>query len=93
LTIADEESWIEDQDKVAVLIASRNRRAQTLASLASLKMQSKWSICHVYRVDNGSTDGTAEAVLGEPGPRVNVVRGNGKHYWISRLNRRKTGSS
>jgi GT2 family glycosyltransferase len=67
--------------KVAVLITVHNRREKTLRSLRSLMAQ--WPEQHSVRVvlvDDGSTDGTAKAVMGEF-PELHVVRANGDLFW------------
>ena len=67
--------------KVAVLITAHNRREKTLSALRSLMAQ--WPEQHsasVVLVDDGSTDGTADAVKDEF-PEVHVVRANGDLFW------------
>ena len=70
--------------KVAVLLTCHNRKAKTIECLKSLfkaiqfsKADSSFS---VYLVDDGSTDGTAEAVLSNF-PEVNVINGSGNLFW------------
>lgn len=67
--------------KIAVLITVHNRREKTLSALRSLMAQ--WPDQHAVRVvlvDDGSTDGTAEAVTDEF-PEVHVVPANGDLFW------------
>ena len=67
---------------IATLAAAHNRRAKTLRALSSLHAQS-WpsdaEVLHVL-VDDGSTDGTTEAVR-HAFPDVQIVRGDGTLYW------------
>jgi glycosyltransferase involved in cell wall biosynthesis len=67
---------------IAVLITSHNRREKTLTCLASLLGQSlpgDVSI-RVFLVDDGSTDGTSEAVEARF-PEVVLIRASGTAYW------------
>ena len=66
---------------LAVLIASHNRKCQTLRCLSSLYVQSVSGVrLRVYLVDDGSTDGTSQAVR-ENYPEVTVIPGTGNLYW------------
>lgn len=68
--------------KIAALITCHNRRAQTLACLEALyqnALSQDYSL-HVILVDDGSTDGTGEAVR-ELYPSVEIIRGDGNLYW------------
>lgn len=67
---------------IAVLITCHNRREKTLVCLRALFAQSipKGLVLEVFLVDDGSTDGTGDAVRMQF-PRVNVLRGNGHLYW------------
>jgi len=68
--------------RIAVLMTCFNRRDKTLACLESLFGQclpERYTL-HVFLVDDGSTDGTAEAVLARF-PEVTVIRGDGNLYW------------
>lgn len=69
-------------EKMAVLMTCHNRRAKTLACLHSLFAQKLplHLILTVYLVDDGSVDGTSEAVLHEF-PQVRILKGNGSLYW------------
>lgn len=68
--------------RVAALITSFNRKELTLASLASLFQQEGISALElvVFLVDDGSKDGTGEAVR-KQFPRVRVIQGDGSLFW------------
>jgi GT2 family glycosyltransferase len=68
--------------KIAVLLACFNRKQKTLAFFDSLVNQhsfKKWSV-DIFLLDDGSTDGTADAVK-EKYPFVNVLTGTGNLFW------------
>ncbi len=72
--------------RVAVLIAARNRKEKTLSCLRNcgaqvdfLRAEGKYSF-EIYLTDDGSTDGTPEAVAAEF-PEVHIIRGDGTLYW------------
>lgn len=72
--------------RAAILLASYNRVRQTLACLQSLRQ------CHwpsgvsysVFLVDDGSTDGTPEAVA-QLYPEVVLLRGSGRLFWCNSM--------
>jgi GT2 family glycosyltransferase len=66
---------------IAVLLTVHDRRAKTLACLASLAAQEVPG-CRltVHLVDDGCTDGTAEAVRAAH-PGVRVIPGDGTLFW------------
>lgn len=68
--------------KLAVLLTVHNRKGKTLDCLerlfASLPVDG-WET-EVYMTDDGSTDGTREAV-GQRFPEVRIVDGDGNLYW------------
>lgn len=66
---------------LAVLIACHNRREVTLRCLRSLRAQDTRVPMQVFLVDDGSTDGTADAVRAQF-PEVHVVQGSGTLYWV-----------
>lgn len=68
--------------RIAVLMTSFNRREFTLRSLAALHgRQSAANITwRVFLVDDGSTDGTTDAVRAAF-PEVRVLQGDGSLYW------------
>ena len=65
--------------KIAVLMTCYNRRKTTLSCLAALEKQE----CNfdVYLVDDGSSDGTADAVNREY-PQVRILQGDGNLFWV-----------
>ncbi|MFN0306070.1 MAG: glycosyltransferase family 2 protein [Burkholderiales bacterium] len=68
--------------KIAVLMACFNRREKTLACLAALMANalSKDHSIHVILADDGSTDGTAAAVLARY-PDAQIISGDGSWFW------------
>lgn len=71
---------------VAVLLTVFNRRQKTLECLKScygqmdaFRADGRYSFS-VYMTDDGSTDGTSEAVA-ELFPDVHIIRGNGTLFW------------
>lgn len=71
-------------NRIAVLLTSHNRKAKTLTCLDSVIKASttrKTGIeLDVYLTDDGSTDGTAEAVK-KMFPEVKILYGSGNLYW------------
>ena len=67
---------------VAVLMACHNRRAKTLSCLQRLFAQALPPSVRlrVYFVDDGSTDGTAEAVE-VAFPEVTIIPADGTLFW------------
>jgi GT2 family glycosyltransferase len=68
--------------KIAVLLTCHNRKLKTLACLSAFFAQTlpeKVEVC-VYLVDDGSTDGTEEAVR-QTYPQVKVLQGDGNLFW------------
>lgn len=68
--------------RLAVLLACHNRRDITLECLRRLfENQAKLQIdMEVYLVDDGSTDGTGDAVRMDY-PSIHVIDGDGELYW------------
>jgi len=67
---------------IAVLMACHNRREKTLACLSALmanRLPAGESL-HVILADDGSTDGTSEAVRTQF-PRTEIIVGDGSWYW------------
>ena len=74
--------------RVAVLMACHNRREHTLACLRALRaaeIEARQS-CDVYLLDDGSSDGTVEAVANDF-PRVHLLRGDGSLFWNRGMHR------
>ncbi|MDM9580592.1 MULTISPECIES: glycosyltransferase family 2 protein [unclassified Nostoc] len=67
------------QANLAVIMTCHNRRNTTLACLNALYQQKKH--CDVYLTDDGSSDGTTEAVKAEY-PEVQILQGNGNLFWV-----------
>lgn len=70
-------------NSIAVLLTCHNRKDKTLACLSSLYKaidQVNGYVFDIYLVDDGSTDGTGEAVRNKF-PDVHVIKGNGNLYW------------
>lgn len=63
---------------IAVIITCYNRREKTLACLRSLN--NIMSSIDIYITDDGSTDGTSEAIKIEF-PHAKVIKGNGNLFW------------
>ena len=70
------------EPRLAVLLTSFNRKLKTLAALEGLFRQNciEELRVQVFLVDDGSTDGTTEAVKTQF-PQVRVIRGDGSLYW------------
>ncbi len=71
-------------NKLAVLLTCFNRKDKTIASLTALRSAFEgsgkdWQMS-IYLTDDGSTDGTSEAVK-EHFPEANILKGNGSLYW------------
>ena len=68
--------------RFAILITCHNRKDKTLMCLECLfknKIKGSYSL-RVFLVDDGSTDGTSDAVK-KNFPEVNIIQGNGNLYW------------
>lgn len=74
--------------KLAVLMACYNRRAKTIECLQHLAIAARQAGVeyHLFLFDDGSTDGTADAVQSlEPG--AVILRGDGCFFWNRSMNR------
>lgn len=73
---------------VCVIMACHNRREKTLACLRALTAQRLLAqvAIHALLVDDGSTDGTAEAVA-DAFPDVEILKGDGQLYWNGAMHR------
>ena len=71
-----------EHTSIAVLMTCHNRKLKTLATLESLFKQILTSeiALNAYLVDDGSTDGTAEAVQ-QTYPQINIFSGDGNLFW------------
>jgi len=69
-------------ETLAVIMACHNRRERTISCLRALRRQDIGkSICvEVYLLDDGSTDGTSDAVRGEF-PDTHIIDGDGNLFW------------
>ena len=73
--------------RIAAVMTVHNRRALTLECLDSLRAQQvPGGALDVFVVDDGSTDGTAEAVT-QHHPDVRLLCGNGDLYWNGGMRR------
>ena len=68
--------------RIAVLLTCYNRQEKTITCLKALfdSTLPEECILDVFLVDDGSTDGTAEAVK-DTFPIVNIIKGNGNLFW------------
>ncbi len=66
--------------EIAVLVTCYNRRALTLQCLGKLSEQAHFHARNLFLVDDGSNDGTGDAVLALM-PQANVIRGDGSLFW------------
>lgn len=70
----------DEPPTVAVLLVCHNRRDTTLRALAHLTAADPAFQLRVVMFDDGSTDGTAEAVLAQY-PQTLLVKGDGNAFW------------
>jgi GT2 family glycosyltransferase len=65
--------------RLSVLMTCHNRRETTLACLEALYLQNL--NFDVYLVDDGSYDGTSDAVSSKY-PKVKIIKGSGNLFWV-----------
>lgn len=65
---------------LAILLTCFNRKETTLKCLTALSTQALSAEISIFLCDDGSTDGTAEAVT-EHFPKVHIVQGTGNLFW------------
>ena len=72
--------------RTAILVACHNRREKTLRFLDSLVTQAAYPklLIDIYLLDDGSTDGTAEAVKAAY-PFVTILTGDGNLWWVGAM--------
>lgn len=67
--------------RIAVLVTAHNRRELTMAALRALEAACPPEVqLTVFLTDDGSTDGTADAVRTEF-PQAHIIHGDGNLYW------------
>jgi GT2 family glycosyltransferase len=67
-----------------IILPVHNRKAITLKCLAHLQKQGDLSAYHIVVVDDGSTDGTAQAITHQY-PTVKLIEGNGNLWWTGAI--------
>ena len=72
----------KNRTTIAALVTCHNRRALTVKCVAALSVAADHARINLrlFLVDDGSTDGTAEAVLAVQ-PDAAIIRGSGNLYW------------
>ena len=73
-------------EPACILIPAHNRRAVTLACLAALRPAIVGGTWRIIVVDDGSTDGTGDAIRAEF-PEVTLLRGDGQLHWTGAIAR------
>ncbi|WP_111709973.1 glycosyltransferase family 2 protein [Lutibacter citreus] len=68
--------------EIAILLSCHNRKDKTIKCLNALYLNKMplGYIFEVFLVDDGSTDGTGEAIK-EKFPKVNIILGDGNLFW------------
>jgi GT2 family glycosyltransferase len=69
---------------VYILIPVHNRKAVTLTCLGTLQRNGDLDRYQVVVIDDGSTDGTAEAIQATF-PQVTILKGNGNLWWTGAI--------
>ena len=82
------QSSLSETIQIAVLMACHNRCAKTLECLNRLKSAADRAVLRyrLYLFDDGSTDGTADAVR-EQEPEAVILTGDGTLFWNRSMNR------
>lgn len=75
----------KDKSSVYVIIPVHNRKATTLKCLETLRQNGDLDQYHVIVVDDGSTDGTSEAISKQY-PDVIILYGDGNLWWTGAIN-------
>lgn len=73
-----------DYKNVYIIIPVHNRKATTLTCLHHLESQGILEQFQVVVVDDGSTDGTADAIRSAY-PSVTILQGNGQLWWTGAI--------
>jgi GT2 family glycosyltransferase len=68
--------------RIAVLLTCHNRREKTITCIKALfnSILPEECVLDIFLVDDGSTDGTTEAVK-DTFPIVNIIKGSGSLFW------------
>jgi len=74
----------DSKQPVHVLIPAHNRRSVTLECLNALNAAGDLGRYHVVVIDDGSTDGTAEAIRLSY-PQIHVLTGDGNLWWTGAI--------
>lgn len=67
-----------------VILPVHNRKAVTLKCLAHLKEQGDLNAYHIIVIDDGSTDGTSQAIASQY-PTVHLLKGDGNLWWTGAI--------
>ncbi len=70
--------------KPIILIPIHNRKGVTLTCLKQLKNQGDIDSCQVVIIDDGSTDGTSEAVKAQY-PQIHIIEGHKNLWWTGAI--------
>ena len=73
-----------DQPSIYSLVPVHNRKSVTLRCLAALDRQVDLPKLTIVVIDDGSTDGTSEAIQAEY-PQVVVLKGSGNLWWTGAI--------
>lgn len=67
-----------------IILPVHNRRETTLKCLAHLKKQGDLNAYHIIVIDDGSTDGTSQAIASQY-PTVHLLKGDGNLWWTGAI--------